>query len=67
MVAPVGQVANYRLPLSDDSEIHIKEFEDRYEVHRDKCTADILLRHLIQDAPGVTAVTAGVLYHLFTK
>lgn len=64
---PVGQTANYRLPLSDDSEIHVKEYEDRYEVHRDKCTTDIPLGHLLQDAPVETGIATVVLYHLFSK
>lgn len=64
---PVGQSSNYRLPLSDDTEIHVKEFEDRYEVHRDKCTADLPLGHLLQDAPVETGIAAAVLYHLFSN
>lgn len=48
----VGQNADYRLPLDDGREVHVREFSDRYTVHWDKVSA---LRnpigHIGQDAP----------------
>ncbi len=34
-----GQKANYRLPLEDGTEAHVKEFEDHYTLHWDMVSA----------------------------
>lgn len=63
---PQGQQANYRLPLQDGSEIHVKEYSDRYEVHRDRCTANNSVGHLVQDAPLAALGGLALLYFLFS-
>jgi RNA polymerase subunit RPABC4/transcription elongation factor Spt4 len=64
---PVRQNADYRRRLPDDSEIHVWEYDDRYEVHRDRYTADSPLRHVVQDVPGVTVAGAGLLVYLLRR
>ncbi len=49
---PKGQVADYRLQLSDGSGIHIVEFQDSYTVHWDKVDPSTnVVEHINQDAP----------------
>lgn len=62
---PYGQLADYRMTLSDNTEIHIKEYSEYYLVHRDKCTVNAPLGHLLQDAPVETAAFGILLYHIF--
>lgn len=64
---PKGQKADYRFRLDDDTEIHVKDHENHYLVHRDKCTADIPVGHLLQDAPVATAVGGFLLYRFFSE
>jgi len=47
-----GQTANYRLPLEDGKEVHVKEFEDNYRLHWDLVSAiKNPIGHLFSDAP----------------
>ena len=64
---PKGQIANYRMTVSDGRGVHVLEFQDSYWVHWDK--VDPLtnpIGHIAEDAPhwgsvlGVLAV-AGVI------
>ncbi len=47
-----GQLADYRLPLDDGREVHVREFDSIYTAHLDQVSA---LRnpigHLMSDAP----------------
>lgn len=62
---PVGQQADYRLPLPDERGIHVKEYGDRYKVHWDKVApSQNGLGHLRSDAPIETASTAVLAYML---
>jgi hypothetical protein len=58
---PAGQRADYRLPLPDGTEVHVREYDDRFTVHRDRHSAEQRLRHLALDAPLETAVGATAL------
>lgn len=52
-----GQLADYRICLSDGSGLHIKEYENYYKIHWDHYDmATNPLMHLIYDAP----------HHIFT-
>ncbi len=47
-----GQLSDWRLPLDDGSELHVRVFENYCTVHRDKVSAvNNPLGHLISDAP----------------
>ncbi len=47
-----GQKANYRLPLEDGKEAHVKEFEDHYTLHWDLVSAiKNPIGHFFSDAP----------------
>lgn len=61
---PVGQRADYRRPLDDGSEIHVREYADRYEVHHDRRSARNRVRHLTWDAPVETALGVASCYLL---
>lgn len=58
---PAGQVADYRRPLADGTEIHVREYADRYRVHRDRRSAEQRLRHLARDTPLEAAAGATAL------
>jgi len=48
-----GQIANYRLPLTDGRELHVKEYNEDYSTHWDHSSAiQNPLGHLLRDAPG---------------
>lgn len=62
----VGQMSNYRVGLPDGRGIHVKEYEDRYQVHWDKVDPERNpVGHLLSDAPVETGIVAGLLYLLF--
>lgn len=47
-----GQNADFRLPLDDGREIHLREYDDHYTLHWDQVSAvKNPLGHLITDAP----------------
>ncbi len=47
-----GQLANYRLPLPDGREVHVKEYREDYSTHWDNSSAiRNPLGHLLRDAP----------------
>mgnify|MGYP001770766725 FL=1 len=49
---PKGQLADYELTLQDGGRIHVREYEDRYEVHRDLVSPRVdWVGHLRADAP----------------
>jgi hypothetical protein len=53
-----GQVADYRLPLDDGREVHVREFQNDYTVHLDQVSAvRNPLGHLFTDAPHWIAVS----------
>lgn len=62
---PAGQRADYRRPLPDGSEIHVREYDDCYGVHRDRRSAENRLGHLTRDVPLETAAGATALSLLF--
>lgn len=58
---PVGQTADYRLPLRTGGCVHVREFEDRYEVHRDRVAPSASrVGHLLVDMPLETATVVAV-------
>ncbi len=47
-----GQIGNYRFPLPDGREFHVKEYADLFRVHWDNISAiRNPLGHLLKDAP----------------
>jgi hypothetical protein len=49
---PRGQLADYEYVLPDGGRIHVREYEDHYEVHRDLVSPLVdPLSHLRTDAP----------------
>ena len=47
-----GQFADYRLPLDDGREVHVREFDSVYTAHLDQVSAvRNPIGHLISDAP----------------
>ena len=58
-----GQRRDYRHPLEDGSDVHVREYDDRYEVHHDEVSAvEHPVGHLFTHAPhylvGAVGVTA---------
>lgn len=50
--APKGQVADYRISYDDGTCVHIKDFDDHYQVHWDeKDPNQDLVGHFTSDAP----------------
>lgn len=58
---PAGQDADYRRPLPDGTELHVRAYGDGYEAHMDRRSADDRVAHLARDAPLETAAGATVL------
>jgi hypothetical protein len=68
VAAPRGQLANYRIPLNDDSGIHIKEYETHYLVHWDERDPSTdLIGHIVKDAPEWGVVIGAVAYYALTR
>jgi len=64
-----GQRFDFRLPLDDGREVHVREYGDRYTLHLDKVSAvRNPLGHLLSDAPhwiiigGIVALVVGLLF-----
>lgn len=65
---PLGQVADWALPLPDGSRVHIHQMKDgAFVAHRDVHDPDLgplsLIKHLWHDTPfGVLALVGAALY-----
>lgn len=56
-----GQRRDYRYPLGDGSDIHVREFGDRYAVHHDAVSAvDHPVGHVVAHAPHYLVGAAGM-------
>ncbi len=56
-----GQIADWRFSLEGKKGVHVREFEDRYELHWDRvCPLKRPVRHLVFDTPWLAASTAVV-------
>jgi hypothetical protein len=58
---PAGQDDDYRRPLADGTELHVRAYGDHYEAHLDRRSADDRVAHLARDAPIETAAGATAL------
>lgn len=66
LAMPRGQRADWALPYSDGSRIHVREFDDgRFIVHRDKYDPqrrlDYTFAHLMYETPAGLAAIAAVI------
>jgi len=64
-----GQKADYRLPIDDGREVHVREYGDHYTVHWDQVSAvRNPLGHLLADAPhwiilgAIGAIVLGIIF-----
>ena len=70
---PLGQIADYEYILSDGSRVHVREYENTYEVHWDVKSPTVdLIGHLIYDSPHVLisilcGITEGLNEYVGTK
>jgi hypothetical protein len=58
---PAGQDADFRQPLPEGTELHVRAYGDGYEAHLDRRSAQDRVGHLTRDAPLETAAGATVL------
>jgi hypothetical protein len=58
---PAGQDDDYRRPLADGTELHVRAYDDHYEAHLDRRSADDRVAHLARDAPLETVAGATAL------
>ena len=57
-----GQIADYRLPLGDGREVHVKEYDQDYSVHWDNSSAiRNPLGHILRDGTMWLALIVGLI------